>query len=243
MPAEKRYVIRVLSYWYTDEHYTHLYDAACHFGHMQSIFEDKAEAIAQWKQLEYDFCHHAAIQFNHLIHSPYSAADPHAANREFLKSLPADALFEQLQQLDQCMYALYEYPKHQSFCALQHLPIADAQMEEDFRQNKFLEYYFTAESNSADGLNPPVSHDRYIENASHVLHGDLADLSEAPGLLHNFIEQQPQLHYDAGKKQLHLLLQPGLITALNALLKHPVELAQLSLMDVFQLEQRANQEQ
>lgn len=243
MPAEKLYVIRVLSYWYTDEHYTHLYDAACHFGHMQSIFADKAAAAAQWKQLEYDFCHHAAIQFNHLIHSPYSAADPHAANREFLKSLPADALFEQLQQLDQCMYALYEYPKHQSFCALQHFPIADAQMEEDFRQNKFLEYYFTAESNSADGLNPPVSHDRYIENASHVLHGDLADLSEAPRLLQNFIEQQPLLRYDAERKQLHLLLQPNLVTALNALLKHPIELAQLSLMDVFQLEQRANQAQ
>ena len=243
MPAEKRYVIRVLSYWYTDEHYTHLYDAACHFGHMQSIFADKAAAVAQWKQLEYDFCHHAAIQFNHLIHSPYSAADPHAANREFLKSLPADALFEQLQQLGQCMYALYEYPKHQSFCALQHLPIADAQMEEDFRQNKFLEYYFTADSHSADGLNPPVSHDRYIENASHVLHGDLADLSEAPRLLQNFIAQQPLLRYDAERKQLHLLLQPDLVAALNALLKHPIELAQLSLMDIFQLEQRANQAQ
>lgn len=243
MPAEKLYVIRVLSYWYTDEHYTHLYAADCHFGHMQSIFADKAAAAAQWKQLEYDFCHHAAIQFNHLIHSPYSAADPHAANREFLKSLPADALFEQLQQLGQCMYALYEYPKHQSFCALQHLPITDAQMEEDFRQNKFLEYYFTAESNSADGLNPPVSHDRHIENASHVLHGDLADLSEAFRLLQNFIAQQPQLRYDAERKQLHLLLQPDLVTALNALLKHPIELAQLSLMEVFQLEQRANQAQ
>lgn len=243
MPAEKLYVIRVLSYWYTDEHYTHLYGADCHFGHMQSIFADKAAAAAQWKQLEYDFCHHAAIQFNHLIHSPCSAADPHAANREFLKSLPADALFEQLQQLGQCMYALYEYPKHQSLCALQHLPITDAQMEEDFRQNKFLEYYFTAECNPADGLNPPVSHDRYIENASHVLHGDLADLSEAPRLLQNFIAQQPQLRYDAERKQLHLLLQPDLVTALNALLKHPIELAQLSLMDIFQLEQRANQAQ
>lgn len=92
-------------------------------------------------------------------------------------------------------------------------------------------------------MNPPVSHDRYIENASHVLYGDLADLSEAPRLLQNFIEQQPLLRYDAERKQLHLLLQPDLVTALNALLKHPIELAQLSLMDVFQLEQRANQAQ
>ena len=68
---EKIYVIRHLSFWYTDEWYQPMIDIENHAGHITNLFEDKEEAIQAWKQREYDFSHLA--KFSNILYSEYSS--------------------------------------------------------------------------------------------------------------------------------------------------------------------------
>lgn len=239
MSTEKLYVLRILSYWYNDEHYSHLYDQHSHFGHIQSIFDDQDEALKQWKQLEYKFCHHPDIQFKHLIYEPDHVDDERYLQPDFLANLSVDALFAHLHTLNQCMHALYAYPIDQTVTVLKDCPIVDAQMEDDVRSNKFLQCYYAPEQRTGIA----VEDELYLENATHTLHADLEILSDTPILLQKWIEQHPKIKYDAERKQLKIPLEPKTLSALNALLKIPIELSEMSLKRVFQYEKIANQEE
>lgn len=235
------YVIRSLAYWYTDEFYTTAFDANSHYGHIEAIFEDKNAALAHWQQLEYSFAHHPEIDFNHLIHSGYSVDDPQYRDRNFLKQLSTTDLFSHLQNLEQNMFALYQYPKQSTYPVVKNergeIQVEHIQMEDDFRTQSFLHHHFATGSDQTSQIQPLVQSERCIEQVQHILYGDLAELTDTPLLLQHLIEQNTQLEYDPSHKKLSLRLEPTLLAALNALLKHPIEIEYLNLMQIFQYEQ------
>lgn len=67
---EKIYVIRHLSFWYTDEWYQPMLHIENHIGHITDLFEDKEKAIQAWKQREYDFSHLA--KFENIMYCEYA---------------------------------------------------------------------------------------------------------------------------------------------------------------------------
>ena len=52
---EKIYALRNSSFWYDDEFFFNLMNSNDHIGHITAIFEDKEQAIQEWKRLEYEF--------------------------------------------------------------------------------------------------------------------------------------------------------------------------------------------
>lgn len=108
------------SFWYDDEFFFNLMNSNDHIGHITAIFEDKEQAIQEWKRLEYEFTH--KINFNNFMREDISfnieEILPHRTWND-LKNLDIEELFTVLHHNDIHAYYLYEYPKqNKTRCSL-----------------------------------------------------------------------------------------------------------------------------
>lgn len=234
---EKVYVIRHLSYWYTDEYYQPMIGVNYHAGHITDLFEDKDQAIQRWKQLEYEFSHQ--VKFENILYCPYQ--HDYEGQENVLAKKSIDELFEIIQHLENCVYALYEYPK-----------TLKQQVFFDTTQNRYDTYLMNTEydikSNDCITANfikndplltqiQPIIDDVYEHKIT--LQGSLEELSESPILLKALIENDSDFEFT----QYSLTLQFNAISKINPLLKQPItkELRYLTLKEIYQLEQPLNQ--
>ena len=234
---DKIYIIRHLSFWYTDEWYQPMLNHTDHIGHITDIFTEKEHAIQAWKQREYDFSHLA--NFENIMYCEYATEEYHG-QQSLLAQKSVDELFDIIQQLDCHVYGLYEYPK-----ALKQQVVFDLSQQQyesnactadyDLKSNEFITANFIDNDPLLAEVSP--STDTAFEH-SITLRGRLEELSDSPLLLKNLIENHPDLkYYDT-----ELIIKLKDIALINPFLKHPIlkEIRNLTLEEIYQLEKPLN---
>ena len=228
---EKIYVIRHLSFWYTDEWYQPMIDIENHAGHITNLFEDKEEAIQAWKQREYDFSHLA--KFSNILYSEYSS-DEYYCKESLLAQKSVDELFEIIQKLECHVYALYEYPKslkQQVFFDIkqQKYESTACTADYDFKSNEFITANFIKNDPLLTHIFPSVT-DAFEHTIT--LNGTFEELSDAPLLLKSLVEQNSDFHFDIYSPK--LMVKANGIDQINPLLKHPInkEVRYLSVEEI-----------
>ena len=237
---EKIYALRNSSFWYDDEFFFNLMNSNDHIGHITAIFEDKEQAIQEWKRLEYEFTH--KINFNNFMREDISfnieEILPHRTWND-LKNLDIEELFTVLHHNDIHAYYLYEYPKQikQGVAwdnSENNYHFSDACTEYDFRKNYFIDATFINDDPLLIHVSPSV--DSFI----FILYGSLSDLSDTPILLSQLIQQDENLNYDEDRKLLRIKqLDSSTLNSLNALLKNPIQC--LNIEEIYEIEKSLNQ--
>lgn len=237
---EKIYALRNSSFWYDDEFFFNLMNSNDHIGHITAIFEDKEQAIQEWKRLEYEFTH--KINFNNFMREDISfnieEILPHRTWND-LKNLDIEELFTVLHHNDIHAYYLYEYPKQikQGVAwdnSENNYHFSDACTEYDFRKNYFIDATFINDDPLLIHVSPSV--DSFI----FILYGSLSDLSDTPILLSQLIQQEENLNYDEDRKLLRIKqLDSSTLNSLNALLKNPIQC--LNIEEIYEIEKSLNQ--
>mgnify|MGYP000632681399 FL=1 len=237
---EKIYALRNSSFWYDDEFFFNLMNSNDHIGHITAIFEDKEQAIQEWKRLEYEFTH--KINFNNFMREDISfnieEILPHRTWND-LKNLDIEELFTVLHHNDIHAYYLYEYPKQikQGVAwdnSENNYHFSDACTEYDFRKNYFIDATFIKDDPLLNHVSPSV--DSFI----FILYGSLSDLSDTPILLSQLIQQEENLNYDEDRKLLRIKqLDSSTLNSLNALLKNPIQC--LNIEEIYEIEKSLNQ--
>ena len=237
---EKIYALRNISFWYDDEFFFNLMNSNDHIGHITAIFEDKEQAIQEWKRLEYEFTH--KINFNNFMREDISfnieEILPHRTWND-LKNLDIEELFTVLHHNDIHAYYLYEYPKQikQGVAwdnSENNYHFSDACTEYDFRKNYFIDATFINDDPLLIHVSPSV--DSFI----FILYGSLSDLSDTPILLSQLIQQEENLNYDEDRKLLRIKqLDSSTLNSLNALLKNPIQC--LNIEEIYEIEKSLNQ--
>jgi hypothetical protein len=237
---EKIYALRNSSFWYDDEFFFNLMNSNDHIGHITAIFEDKEQAIQEWKRLEYEFTH--KINFNNFMREDISfnieEILPHRTWND-LKNLDIEELFTVLHHNDIHAYYLYEYPKQikQGVAwdnSENNYHFSDACTEYDFRKNYFIDATFIKDDPLLNHVSPSV--DSFIL----ILYGSLSDLSDTPILLSQLIQQEENLNYDEDRKLLRIKqLDSSTLNSLNALLKNPIQC--LNIEEIYEIEKSLNQ--
>ena len=237
---EKIYALRNSSFWYDDEFFFNLMNSNDHIGHITAIFEDKEQAIQEWKRLEYEFTH--KINFNNFMREDISfnieEILPHRTWND-LKNLDIEELFTVLHHNDIHAYYLYEYPKQikQGVAwdnSENNYHFSDACTEYDFRKNYFIDATFINDDPLLIHVSPSV--DSFI----FILYGSLSDLSDTPILLSQLIQQEENLNYDEDRKLLRIKqLDSSTLNSLNALLKDPIQC--LNIEEIYEIEKSLNQ--
>ena len=237
---EKIYALRNSSFWYDDEFFFNLMNSNDHIGHITAIFEDKEQAIQEWKRLEYEFTH--KINFNNFMREDISfnieEILPHRTWND-LKNLDIEELFTVLHHNDIHAYYLYEYPKQikQGVAwdnSENNYHFSDACTEYDFRKNYFIDATFINDDPLLIHVSPSV--DSFI----FILYGSLSDLSDTPILLSQLIQHNENINYDEDRKFLRIQqLNISTLNSLNALLKDPIQC--LSIEEIYEIEKSLNQ--
>ena len=237
---EKIYALRNSSFWYDDEFFFNLMNSNDHIGHITAIFEDKEQAIQEWKRLEYEFTH--KINFNNFMREDISfnieEILPHRTWND-LKNLDIEELFTVLHHNDIHAYYLYEYPKQikQGVAwdnSENNYHFSDACTEYDFRKNYFIDATFINDDPLLIHVSPSV--DSFI----FILYGSLSDLSDTPILLSQLIQQEENLNYDEDRKLLRIKqLDSSTLNSLNVLLKNPIQY--LNIEEIYEIEKSLNQ--
>ena len=237
---EKIYALRNSSFWYDDEFFFNLMNSNDHIGHITAIFEDKEQAIQEWKRLEYEFTH--KINFNNFMREDISfnieEILPHRTWND-LKNLDIEELFTVLHHNDIHAYYLYEYPKQikQGVAwdnSENNYHFSDACTEYDFRKNYFIDATFINDDPLLIHVSPSV--DSFI----FILYGSLSDLSDTPILLSQLIQQEENLNYDEDRKLLRIKqLDSSTLNSLNTLLKNPIQC--LNIEEIYEIEKSLNQ--
>ena len=238
---EKIYAIRHLSFFYTDEWYESLIDYTDHTGHITDLFDNKEDAVSQWKQLEYDFSH--KVHFENIMYCEYSHEEFHG-QEDLLAQKSVDELFEIIQKLQCHVYGLYEYPKQLKQLVLfnqksQQYDFCDLRMDDDdVESNIFIPSNFIKDSPLNDEILPSI-HDIVIEHDID-LKGTLEELSDTPLLLQHLIEENPDIRFYAPNS---LKIQFKDLAQVNALLKKPIEeeARYLTIEEIYQIEKQLNQ--
>ena len=237
---EKIYALRNSSFWYDDEFFFNLMNSNDHIGHITAIFEDKEQAIQEWKRLEYEFTH--KINFNNFMREDISfnieEILPHRTWND-LKNLDIEELFTVLHHNDIHAYYLYEYPKQikQGVAwdnSENNYHFSDACTEYDFRKNYFIDATFIKDDPLLSHVSPSV--DSFIL----ILYGSLSDLSDTPILLSQLIQHNENINYDEDRKFLRIQqLNISTLNSLNALLKDPIQC--LNIEEIYEIEKSLNQ--
>ena len=234
---EKIYVIRHLSFWYTDEWYQPMLHIENHIGHITDLFEDKENAIQAWKQREYDFSHLA--KFENIMYCEY-ADESYGGTEKKLAQKSVDELFDIIQPLNCHVYGLYEYPKHlkqQVFFIPkeQSYESCACTADYDLKSNEFIAANFIENDPLLTQIQPIVD-DAYEHKIT--LQGSLEDLSDSPILLKALIENDSDFEFT----QYWLTVKFDAISKVNPLLKQPItkEIRYLTLQEIYQLEQPLN---
>ena len=237
---EKIYALRNSSFWYDDEFFFNLMNSNDHIGHITAIFEDKEQAIQEWKRLEYEFTH--KINFNNFMREDISfnieEILPHRTWND-LKNLDIEELFTVLHHNDIHAYYLYEYPKQIKQRVIwdkseNNYHFSDACTEYDFRKNYFIDATFIKDDPLLNHVSPSV--DSFIL----ILYGSLSDLSDTPILLSQLIQHNENINYDEDRKLLRIKqLDSSTLNSLNALLKNPIQC--LNIEEIYEIEKSLNQ--
>ena len=237
---EKIYALRNSSFWYDDEFFFNLMNSNDHIGHITAIFEDKEQAIQEWKRLENEFTH--KINFNNFMREDISfnieEILPHRTWND-LKNLDIEELFTVLHHNDIHAYYLYEYPKQikQGVAwdnSENNYHFSDACTEYDFRKNYFIDATFIKDDPLLSHVSPSV--DSFI----FILYGSLSDLSDTPILLSQLIQHNENINYDEDRKFLRIQqLNISTLNSLNALLKDPIQC--LNIEEIYEIEKSLNQ--
>lgn len=234
---DKIYVIRHLSFCYTDEWYQPILDQTDHMGHITDLFTDKEQAIQAWKQREYEFSHLA--KFANIMYCEYSNEEYHG-QESLLAQKSVDELFDLIQALECHVYGLYEYPKtlkQQVFFDIsqQQYESSACTADDDLKSNEFIKANFIENDPLLASVSPPThtAFEHYI-----TLTGRLEDLSDAPLLFKNFLKTHPDIQCD----DTELRIKAKDLALINPFLKHPIdtEIRYLTLEEIYQLEQVLN---
>ncbi|EOR09580.1 hypothetical protein [Acinetobacter genomosp. 15BJ] len=235
MEPEKIYAIRHLSYSYNDEYFSSYLYERWHQGHMAALFENKEAAIQEWKQLEYKFSH--KVNFQNIIEC--SQQHDFYGKEKILAQMSVDELFNILNQLDNCVYAVFEYPKQlkqQVFFDIyqNEYRVCYGTTEYDIQENNFLQANFIENDHLLSAVSPSASSAIYRDIE---LVGSLADFSDSPLLLERLIQDHPDIKYNHSC----LVIKPNALSSINPLLKNPIEMRYLTIEEIYQLEKSLNQ--
>lgn len=229
--SEYVYVIRHLSYWYTDEWYQPCLDLNDHVGKISGLFHNKEQATAEWKQLEYQFSH--SVNFSNILYAEYSD-DRYHGYTEQLAQKSADELFALIQESNGHVYGLYEYPatlKQQVFFDSEQQCYRSVEFctEEDIETNAFIEANFIDNDPLLTQVTPSIQ-DTQIHCISHT--GSLDELSHTPLLLKSLLEHDPDFKVCGDTIE----IKANGIAKINPLLKNPIplEVRYLSLEEIYQ---------
>lgn len=233
---EKIYVIRHLSYSYSDEYFSSFIYEGWHQGHIMDVFESKEAVIQKWKQLEYDFSH--KVNFQNIIEC--SQQHDFYGKEKILAQMSVDELFNILDQLDCYVYAVFEYPKilkQQVFFDLHQnqYKIHYNTTDYDIQENNFLQANFIENDDLLSEVSPSASTALYSDIE---LVGSLADLSDSPLLLERLIQDHPDIEYHDHCSC--LVIKPSALASINGLLKNPIEIRHLTIEEIYQIEKKLN---
>jgi hypothetical protein len=228
---KKVYAIRYLGFMYNDEYYSIIIpNDDKYLGHIKAFFEDKEAALQAWKQLEYQASH--ALDFENITghEGSYYVLEQHGLDtnniEEKLKFMNQDELFELIKMLDRHVFYIHEYS-------------ADLKVKTVF--NLINNAYESCEATSDNDHISNVF--LYINDYSSSLNmsGSLEELTDAPLLLTQMIEQDPNLNYDNLNKILKIQPDEQSLNSVNALLKNPLyEIRYLTIQEIYEIEQRLN---
>lgn len=228
---KKVYAIRYLGFMYNDEYYSIIIPKDYkHDGHIQAFFEDKEVALQAWKNLEHQASH--ALDFENItgFEGSYYLLEQHGFDtsniEEQLKLMNQDELFELIQTVDRHVFYMHEYSANLKVKVLFNLinsayESCEATSDNDHISNIFL----------------------YINDDSGFLRvkGTLEELTDAPLLLNQLIEQDPNLEYDSPNNILKIKSDEKILNSVNALLKNPLyEIRYLTIQEIYEIEQTLN---
>ncbi|MFO1391131.1 MAG: hypothetical protein U1E94_02780 [Agitococcus sp.] len=225
----KVYAIRNLCFWYDDEYYFPLISSDLESGSICAFCVDKQAAIEEWKLLEYEFSH--KMDFSNVIGfeecCSYLEDLGIELNRDFyekLKFMDKDELFDLIQKLDRHVFFMYEYP-------------ADLKSKTLFN---LIENRFELWDVSTDHLS-----NNFLKTNDEVtfitMNGTLEELSDAPLLLLQLIQNNPNIKYDEDSKTLEIAPDEQSLNSVNALLKNPLyEIRYLTIQEIYEIEQTLN---
>ncbi|MFO1391134.1 MAG: hypothetical protein U1E94_02795 [Agitococcus sp.] len=196
---------------------------------------DKQTAIQEWKHLEYKFSHKMGFEnvteFEQLFFFlERLGMDANKAFFENLHVMNQDELFELIEKLERHVFYMYEYP-------------ADLKLKTLFNltENRFESWDATEELwDGTEGLpnNIIITNDSVTEI---TINGTLEELTDAPLLLNQLIEQDPNLDYDNLNKILKIQPDEQSLNSVNALLKNPLyEIHYLTIQEIYEIEQTLN---
>lgn len=240
---EKIYVLRNSSFWYDDDYYSFLISSDAHAGHITQIFDDKEQAIQEWKQLEYEFTHRVGFH-NFLGEETFWLLEEifpdYGHYTDLIKlNLDIDQIFELIHKIDRHAYYLYEYPKQIKLGIVwdnikNNYRISNTKTEYDFRSNLFIDTTFLKDDPLLNHVYPSVN------SFNFTLNGSLPDLSDTPILLTQLIQHNENINYDEDRKFLRIKqLDSSTIKSLNALLKEPIQC--LTIEEIYEIEKSLNQ--
>ena len=144
---------------------------------------------------------------------------------EKLQNMNADELFKFSQQVNCYVFFMYEYSAELKMKTLY-----------DLQNCEYLSY---------DG----TTHVDYVSNTFLYVNdyirisikGTLEELTDAPLLLNQLIEQDPNLDYDNLNKILKIQPDEQSLNSVNALLKNPLyEIRYLTIQEIYEIEQTLN---
>jgi hypothetical protein len=141
--------------------------------------------------------------------------------------LSAENIFDIIHKLNRHIYFLYEYPidskvKTRWSIKNNNYDIYNMTTEWDIQSNNFLRAYITT-------------------SESIYINGTLEELTDAPLLLNQLIEQDPNLDYDNLNKILKIQPDEQSLNSVNALLKNPLyEIRYLTIQEIYEIEQTLN---
>jgi hypothetical protein len=230
----KVYAIRNLGFWYDDEYYFPLLTSDSEEGQICALSEDKESAIQAWKRLEYEFSHQ--YEFINVYQYEGFGYELEQIGIELdniffdkLKRMSQDELFDIIYKLNRNVYFLYEYP-------------ADLKVKVLWETNKN-NYFIYDELIWGDRVFAYTKTlAAYLDsNGVILIRGSLEELTDAPLLLSQLIEQDPNLDY---MHQHHILtVKPDeqSLNSVNSLLKNPLyEIRYLTIQEIYEIEQTLN---
>ena len=231
---KKVYVIRNLGFMYDDEYYFPLLTSDSEEGQICALLEDKESAIHAWKRLEYEFSHQ--YEFINVYQYDGFGYELEQIGIELdniffdkVKRMNQDELFDIIYKLKRNVYFLYEYP-------------ADLKVKTQWNITKN-DYDIYDEFSFGDGvIDPKKTLITWLDSTRVIIiRGTLEELTDAPLLLNQLIEQDPNLDYDNLNRILKIQPDEQSLNSVNALLKNPLyEIRYLTIQEIYEIEQTLN---
>lgn len=231
---KKVYVIRDLGFCYDDQYYFPLQNSDSGGGMICGFSQDKETAINIWKRLEYDFSHKENFnnvctydEFGYeLDQIGFDTAD-FFNRREYMDQ---DELFNIIYKLKRNVFFLYEYPAD-----------LKAKVLWDIHKHSYIICDELAQWGDM-AIEPKKTLITYLDSKGIItFKGTLEELTDAPLLLNQLIEQDPNLNYDSQKHLLEIKPDEQTLNSVNALLKNPLyEIHYLTIQEIYEIEQTLN---